>query len=112
LQAKYENIVIHSYDENIDFVDLFSKLHAEHAVERMTIQTGGELNAVLLRSGLIDNVLVVVAPCLVGGRTTTTLVAGESLQTTEDLAKIRPLKLRTCTPLKDSYVRLEYEVVN
>jgi 2,5-diamino-6-(ribosylamino)-4(3H)-pyrimidinone 5'-phosphate reductase len=112
LQEKYENIVITPYDDKIDFVDLFSKLRTEHAIERMTIQTGGELNAVLLRAGLIDNVLLVIAPCLVGGRATTTLVDGEPLRTVEDLAKIRPLKLKACTSLEDSYVRLEYEVVN
>jgi 2,5-diamino-6-(ribosylamino)-4(3H)-pyrimidinone 5'-phosphate reductase len=112
LQEKYENIVVIPYDGSIDFVDLFSKLHTEYAIERMTIQTGGELNAILLRAGLIDNVLLVIVPCLVGGRTTTTLVDGEPLHTVEDLARIRPLKLKTCTALEDSYVRLEYEVVN
>ncbi len=112
LQEKYENIVITPYDNKIDFIDLFSKLRNEHSVERMTIQTGGELNAILLRAGLIDSVLLVVAPCLVGGRMTTTLVDGESLRTVEDLAKIRPLKLKTCTALEDSYVRLEYEMIN
>lgn len=112
LREQYKNIEIIPYDDKINFVDLFSKLHTEHAIERMTIQTGGELNAILLRAGLIDKVLLVIAPCLVGGRTTTTFVDGESLQTTEDLAKIRPLNLKACAPLEDSYVRLEYEVVN
>lgn len=77
-----------------------------------TIQFGGELNAVLLRAGIIDQVLIVVAPCLIGGRTTATLVDGEPLHTVEDLAKIRPLKLKSCQALEDSYVRLEYKVVN
>lgn len=112
LKKQHTNIVVLPYDNAIDFPDLFAKLRIDHGAERMTIQSGGELNAVLLRAGLIDRVLLVVAPCLVGGRTTSTLVDGESLRTAEDLAKIRPLKLTKCEALEDSYVRLEYEVVN
>ncbi len=112
LLDKYPEIAIVHYDEAIDFANLFVKLKADYGAERMTIQSGGELNAILLRAGLIDEVLVVIAPCLIGGRNTTTLVDGESLRTSEDLAKIRPLRFKGCTPLKDSYLRLEYEVVN
>lgn len=112
LRDKYPNIIVLHYDNAIDFVDLFAKLKTDHGADRMTIQCGGELNAILLRAGLINRVLVVVAPCLVGGRSTATLVDGESLRTTEDLNKIRPLKFKSCKPLDDSYLRLEYEVVN
>lgn len=112
LQSAYPNIAIQHYDNAIDFADLFAKLKNEHGAERITIQSGGELNAVLLRSGLIDRVLIVVAPCLIGGRNTATLVDGDSLQTAEDLAKVRPLKLKECKALEDSYVLLEYEVIN
>jgi 2,5-diamino-6-(ribosylamino)-4(3H)-pyrimidinone 5'-phosphate reductase len=112
LKEQFKNIVVIYYKDVVDFADLFSKLYTDYGAKRMTIQSGGELNAVLLRAGLIDNVLIVVAPCLVGGRTTTTLVEGDSLHTVEDLTKIRPLKLKSCTALEDSYVRLDYEVVN
>jgi 2,5-diamino-6-(ribosylamino)-4(3H)-pyrimidinone 5'-phosphate reductase len=112
LQDRYSNIIVLHYDGTIDFTDLLAKLNSEHGAERMTIQSGGELNAILLRARLIDRVLVVVAPCLIGGRTTATLVDGGSLQTQEDLAKIRPLKLKECKALDDSYVRLEYKVVD
>lgn len=112
LLDKYSSIVMLHYDEAIDFVDLFAKLKTGHGAERMTIQSGGELNAILLRAGLIDRVLVVVAPCLVGGRSTATLIDGKPLRTTEDLAKIRSLKLKGAQPLEDSYLKVEYEVVN
>ena len=111
LQDQFPGIIVLIYDSVIDFTDLFAKISTEYGAERMTVQSGGELNAVLLRTGLIDQVLMVVAPCLIGGRTTASLVDGDALRTTEDLAKIRPLKLKSCTALEDSYVRLEYEVV-
>lgn len=112
VQKRHNNIVILHYENEVDFAEVFTKLHEEYGAKRVTIQSGGELNAVLLRAGLIDAVQIVIAPCLVGGRNTTTLVEGDSLQTTEDLAKIRPLKLKDCRALDDSYVVLDYEVVN
>jgi 2,5-diamino-6-(ribosylamino)-4(3H)-pyrimidinone 5'-phosphate reductase len=112
LKDQYSNIIVLQYDEAIDFPDLFAKLKSDYNAERVTIQSGGELNAMLLRAGLIDHILLVVAPCLVGGRTTSTLVDGEPLHAVEDLAKIRPLKLKNCQALEDSYVLLEYEVIN
>ena len=76
------------------------------------VQTGGTLNSVLLRDNLIDKLHLVVAPILVGGKDTPTLVDGESLHTTEELSKLKPLKLIRSEVLKNSYLRLEYEVIN
>ena len=112
LKDQYPNIVVLQYEDTIDFPDLFTKLRSDYDAERLTIQSGGELNAALLRAGLIDSILIIVAPCLIGGRTTASLIDGESLRTTEDLTSIRPLKLVNCRALKDSYVRVEYEVIN
>lgn len=112
LKEQLPNIVVMFYENTIDFADAFAELKKNYYAKRMTIQSGGELNAELLRAGLIDHVMIVVAPCLVGGRNTTTLVEGDSLRAAADLAKIRPLKLTKCEALEDSYVRLEYDVVN
>jgi 2,5-diamino-6-(ribosylamino)-4(3H)-pyrimidinone 5'-phosphate reductase len=112
LKKQIANIGVMYFDDVIDFPALFAELRAKHGAERITVQSGGELNAVLMRAGLIDHVLIVVAPCLVGGRTTPTLVDGDSLHSIDDLAKIRPLKLKECKALDDSYVRLEYHVIN
>ena len=64
------------------------------------------------RNNLIDYVNIVIAPVLVGGRDTTTLVDGESISSPEELDKIRPLKLIECKQLNDSYVQLRYEVMH
>jgi len=69
------------------------------------------MNAKLLREGLIQNISIVVAPVIVGGRATSTLVDGDSLQTLEDLKLLRPLKLVEARALEDSYVHLRYQVL-
>ncbi|MDO8510857.1 MAG: dihydrofolate reductase family protein [Nanoarchaeota archaeon] len=100
------------YPKEIDFEDLFKKLKQKHKVEKVTIQSGGTLNAILVRKGLIDRVSIVIAPALIGGKDTSTLVDGKSLSSERDLQQIKVLKLRTCEKLKNSYLHLEYDVMN
>ena len=106
-----ETIKFLFYSHEIDFEDAFFKLR-EYGVEKMTIQSGGTLNATLLRKGLIDTISIVVAPVLIGGTNTASLIGGESLHTKSDLIKLRPLELISCTKLENSYLHLEYKVLN
>ncbi|MFA6408197.1 MAG: dihydrofolate reductase family protein [Candidatus Paceibacterota bacterium] len=112
LKRDFGNIHILEYDGVVDFGDAFSRLKIEYGVDRLTVQSGGSLNAVLIREGLIDRVLLVVAPALVGGGDTSTLMDGESLHTTDELNKIKTLDLVEARPLQNSYLLLEYRVRN
>lgn len=85
-------------------------LKADYGCERLTIQSGGTLNSLFLREGLFDFVDIVIAPILVGGRETSTLIDGESIKSEDELSRLGVLKLIECTPLEDSYLRLRYEV--
>jgi 2,5-diamino-6-(ribosylamino)-4(3H)-pyrimidinone 5'-phosphate reductase len=100
------------YKEKIDFVDMFRRLKEEFGIDRITIQTGGLLNAEFLRRGLIDHLSIVVAPCLIGGSDTQSLIGGESLHTKEDLNHVKPVKLVSCQILENSYLHLQYDVMN
>jgi len=111
LQTEIDNLTVIHYREEIDFSDLFQRMHQDHGVERITIQSGGMLNAVLVRNGLIDHLLIVIAPLLIGGKTTPTLVDGRSFQTEAELMGIKALQLTKCEALKKSYVCLEYDVI-
>ncbi len=111
-KQEYPNIEIISYNNKIDFKDLFSKLRSNHDVDKLTIQSGGTLNTTLVREGLIDRVLLVVAPALIGGKDTSTLMDGDSLHSQDDLSKIKTLELVQAKPLNDSYLLLEYKVKN
>jgi len=107
-----ENLHIICYENEIDFVDLFDQLKSKHGIKSMTIQTGGTLNSILLREKLIDKLSIVIAPALIGGKETSTLIDGKSLQTFEDLKMIKALKLIENKTLNDSYINLKYEVIN
>ncbi len=86
-------------------------LKEEYGCDRITIQSGGTVNGLFLREKLFDYVDIVVAPVLVGGKTTSTLIDGESITAREELDKLGVLKLIDCEKLEDSYVRLRYEVI-
>lgn len=106
-----KNLEVLFYPGGIDFVKLFAVLGTEHGIKRITIQSGGTLNAIFLQKNLIDHVSIVIAPCLIGGMRTPTLVGGESLHASAELTRIRALKLRKCTVLDGSYINVIYDVV-
>ena len=106
------DLCIMYYEQEINFQNLFEQLKKDHGINSMTIQTGGTLNSILLREGLIDKLSIVIAPALIGGKETPTLIDGESLQTFEDLKKIRPLKLIDIIKLNNSYINIKYEIIN
>ena len=86
-------------------------LRTELGCERLTVQSGGTVNGALLREKLIDYVDVVVAPMLIGGKDTPTLVDGASLHAGEGLDGLGVLELVSCEKLEGSYLRVRYRVV-
>lgn len=112
LKDKLKNIKIIFYEKRVDLAKLLETMKTEYGAERVTIQSGGTINSQWVRQGLIDQVSVVIAPCLIGGSNTPSLVDGESLHTQEDLVNIKALKLIKCEILEDSYIHLLYDVVN
>ncbi len=111
LSIEDDSLEVISYEQAIDFTDLFKQLKAKGA-DRLTIQSGGEMDANLLRLGLINNLSIVVAPVLVGGRDTSTLIDGDSLTSVEDLQKVRTLELVNIKQLENSYIHVTYRVRN
>ncbi len=91
--------------------DALVKLKSEYGCERITIQTGGTLNGLFLREKLLDYVDIVVAPVLIGGKETSTLIDGRSLFSESELSELGVLKLQECKILENSYLRLRYEVI-
>ena len=110
LQSKYDNLVILYYDK-LDLGLLLGDLYSKYGVDYLTIQSGGNMNALFLRNGLIDYVNIVVAPLLVGGRDTSTLIDGESIKTVDELDRLKALELLECNKLDNSYIQLKYKVI-
>ena len=100
------------YQDELSLKDVLTKLKSEYSCERLTIQTGGTLNGLFLREKLIDYIDIVVAPVLIGGKDTSTLIDGKSLLSESELSRLGVLKLQECIVLEDSYLRLRYKVIH
>jgi len=111
-KTKHKNLQILYYETEIDLADLLVKIKKNHKMEKITIETGGTLNSIFFRKGLVDHVNIVVAPLVVGGKDTSSLVDGFSLTEESQLHLLKALNLRECKKLENSYLLLEYDVVN
>ena len=110
-QVKEDNLHI-LYQPELCLPKALEILYEQYGCERLTIQTGGTLNALFLREKLIDFVDIVVAPILIGGKDTSTVVDGQALTSNSQLSQLGVLELQECTVLKDSYLRLRYKVIS
>lgn len=108
--VKEDNLHI-IYQNKLDLSDVLMHLKADFGCDRLTVQSGGTLNELFLREKLLDYVDVVVAPILIGGKDTSTMIDGRSLVSSYELSGLGALKLEACTVLEDSYLRLRYEVI-
>ena len=100
------------YQTELSLKDVLTKLKLSYGCERITIQTGGTLNGLFLREKVIDYIDIVVAPVLIGGKNTSTLIDGNSLLSESELSQLGVLKLQECIVLEDSYLRLRYKVIH
>lgn len=109
-KIKGENVNI-IFQEELNLKRLLENLYENYGCERITVQTGGTLNELFLRNKLFDFVDIVIAPFLVGGKETSTLIDGRSLLAQSELGKLGILKLESCSVLEDSFIRLRYKVI-
>ena len=110
LSVKADNLYIIQQDV-LSLPDALRILKCELGCEKLTVQSGGTLNGIFLREGLFDFVDIVVAPVLVGGKETTTLIDGASIMCTDELSRLGVLKLLCAEVLDGSYLRLKYQVI-
>lgn len=99
------------FQSELSLKDALAKLKSEFGCQRITIQSGGTLNGLFLREKLFDYIDIVVAPVLIGGKDTSTLIDGKSLRSESELSGLGVLKLQECMVLEDSYLRLRYKVL-
>lgn len=109
--VKEENLII-ILQREFSLKEALKVLKEEYGCERLTVQSGGTINSIFLREKLLDYVDIVVAPVLIGGKDTSTLIDGRSLTSTDELSKLGVLRLIDCVKLEDSYLRLRYEVIS
>lgn len=99
------------YQDTFHAASMLETLYNQFGCERLTIQSGGTLNALFLREKVFDYIDIVIAPVLIGGKQTSTLIDGDSLTELHELHKLGILKLIDAEKLEHSYVRMRYQVI-
>jgi diaminohydroxyphosphoribosylaminopyrimidine deaminase/5-amino-6-(5-phosphoribosylamino)uracil reductase len=57
------------------------------------IEGGAEINASALQEGIVDKLLLFLAPILIGGKSTPTAVGGEGIQTLRQAKRLRDVRI-------------------
>ena len=110
LKDKYDNLDIIYYDK-LDLRVMLEDIYENYGVQRVTIQSGENLNGLFLRNNLFDYINIVIAPLLVGGKDVSTLIDGEAINSPEQLNKLKALELIECNKLENSYIQLKCKVI-
>lgn len=99
------------FQKELHLKEALAILKSDFGCERLTVQSGGTINGLFLREKLLDYVDIIVAPVLIGGKDTATLIDGQSLSSENELSKLGVLRLQDCVVLENSYLRLRYQVM-
>jgi 2,5-diamino-6-(ribosylamino)-4(3H)-pyrimidinone 5'-phosphate reductase len=85
-------IVIVAGTKTVDLKELFFILK-KMGFNKILVEGGGELNWSILQLGIVNELMVTVAPRIVGGRTATTLVEGDGYKRISDGIKMELIKV-------------------
>jgi 2,5-diamino-6-(ribosylamino)-4(3H)-pyrimidinone 5'-phosphate reductase len=66
----------------------------KRGIERLLLEGGGNLNWGMITAGLVDEVRIAVAPLIIGGRETVTLVEGEGVGDIDNAPGLRLVDVR------------------
>jgi 2,5-diamino-6-(ribosylamino)-4(3H)-pyrimidinone 5'-phosphate reductase len=94
--------------EHVDLRAALEELNVRYGVQKVRVDSGGILNGLLLRAGLVDEVSVLIDPSLVGGTSPRSLFTAPDLRSSEG---VMPLKLEHLERFEGDVVWLRYEVI-
>jgi 2,5-diamino-6-(ribosylamino)-4(3H)-pyrimidinone 5'-phosphate reductase len=94
--------------EQVDFREALEELNLRYKVDIVRVDSGGTLNGVLLRAGLVSELSLVIYPGLVGGLSPRSFFKAGDLTAAEDVI---PLKLAHAEDLGNDAVWLRYKVL-
>ena len=80
--------IFFSGSKRVDLVSLMSYLH-EEGIEKLMLEGGATLNFSMIKSGLIDEISICIAPMIAGGVNSKTLFDGEGFDLMDESVKLK-----------------------
>lgn len=99
-KAGAEVVVIPRGDGGLSLPDLMAIL-GRREVTSVMIEGGGRLSTSALQAGIVDKVILMIAPMLIGGTTAPTLLQGEGVEKLSEAFRLQEVKVE---PLGDDLV--------
>lgn len=96
-------------NDRVDLRAALSHLADMYGVKIVRVDSGGILNGVLLRNGLVDEVSVLISPYLIGGMTPKSLFQAPDLT---NAIGVIGLQLSSTEELRDDIVWLRYKILH
>ena len=94
-------------DDRVDFRAALEALNARYGIQTVQVDSGGTLNGVLLRAGLVAEISLLISPSLAGGMSPRSIYRAPDLASAEGII---PLRLFHLEQLEDDIVWLRYKV--
>jgi diaminohydroxyphosphoribosylaminopyrimidine deaminase/5-amino-6-(5-phosphoribosylamino)uracil reductase len=85
-------IVVESSPRRVSLERLMEAL-GKRGILSVMIEGGAEINASALREGIVDKVLVFLAPTLIGGKSTPTAVGGDGIESLSQAVRLRDVRI-------------------
>jgi 2,5-diamino-6-(ribosylamino)-4(3H)-pyrimidinone 5'-phosphate reductase len=94
--------------DRVDLRAALEELSDSYSVRTLRVDSGGTLNGVLLRAGLVDEVSLLIHPCLVGGTSARSMFRAPDLDSPDDVI---PLGLMSLEEVGNGIIWVRYRVV-
>ncbi len=85
-------IVVESSPRRVSLERLMEAL-GKRGILSVMVEGGAEINASALREGIVDKVLVFLAPILIGGKSTPTAVGGDGIESLAQALRLREVRI-------------------
>jgi 2,5-diamino-6-(ribosylamino)-4(3H)-pyrimidinone 5'-phosphate reductase len=95
-------------EDKVDFRAALEQLNDKYGVELVRVDSGGTLNGVLLREGLVDEISILIHPALVGGIKPQSIFRAPDLTSEDGVIKLKMINIQKA---KDDIVWLMYEIL-
>lgn len=107
LEERYLKHMVIGY-QKVDLGAALNELNVQFGVKSLRVDSGGVLNGVLFREGLVDEVNVLIHPELVGGKSSSSIFPASELNPSGG-SKVQPVLVKV-ENLKANFVWLQYSV--
>lgn len=98
------------YQSTLNLPELMGQLW-EMGCRNLTVQGGSTINAMMLRDRLVDQINLVIAPIIIGGKDVPSVVGGAGLTDHGDVGRLTGLRLKKVKDIGDGYIHVLYDVI-